>query len=239
MSDGASSRRIAAGSIQRHVTAALTQQLGLKGMAVLVAVVLWFVVNAKEPQVALVSVRFTPVLDSSLVLRDSLPELRAIVAGSPKELIKLTSNPPSIRRPIGANSPDTVVVDLRPDDVTLPEGVDAVVRDVQPRSITLRFETTATRKVPIVSALAVTATGITGPVVTRFDPESVQVSGPRQRVAQIKAVQTIRTVISFPDSLPHLVDIDTSGLGTLRVKPPQVKVTLVSLQPVPSAPPHK
>ena len=223
------------GSLQRRLTAAFTQQLGLKGMAILVAVVLWFVVNAKEPQVAIVTVRFTPQLDSSLVLRDTAPELRAIVAGSPKELIKLASNRPSIRRPIGANSPDTVVVDLRPDDVTLPEGVDAVVRDIEPRSITLRFESTASRKVPIVSALAATATGVVGPIATRLDPDSAQVSGPRLRVAQIKSVKTIRTVISFPDSLPHLVDIDTTGFGTLRVKPSQVKVLLVT----PNTPPHR
>src|SRR5215475_13825441 len=152
-----------AASLQRHLTAAFTQQLGLKGMAVLVAIVLWFVVNAKEPQIALVAVRFTPQLDSSLVMRDPVPDLQAIVAGSPKELIKLTSNPPAIRRPLGADSPDTVVVDLRPDDVTLPDGVDAVVRDVQPRSITLRFESTANRKVPIVSALSVTVAGVIGP----------------------------------------------------------------------------
>jgi hypothetical protein len=210
-------------------------------MAVLVAVVIWFVVNAKEPQTALLPVRFTPLLDSSLVLRDPLPEMQAIVAGSPKELIKLASNPPAIRRPIGADSPDTVVVDLRPDDVTLPEGVDAVVRDVQPRSITLRFETTASRKVPIVSALSVTATGVTGPIATRFDPESVQVSGPRLRVAQVKTVRTIRTVITFPDSLPHLVDVDTTGFGTLRVKPSQVKVILVGPMPIPAPTPapHK
>jgi len=228
----------ASGSVQRRVTAAFTQQLGLKGMAVLVAVVIWFVVNAKEqPQTALLPVRFTPMLDSSLVLRDPLPEMRAIVAGSPKELIKLASNPPAIRRLIGADSPDTVVVDLRPDDVTLPEGVDAVVRDVEPRSITLRFETTASRKVPIFSALSVTATGVTGPIATRFDPESVQVSGPRLRVAQVKAVQTIRAVITFPDSLPHLVDVDTTGFGTLRVKPSQVKVLLVGPMPVPAPTP--
>jgi hypothetical protein len=227
------------GSLQRRVTAAFTQQLGLKGLAVLVAVVLWFVVNAKEPQIALVHVRFFPQLDSSLVLRDQLPEFQAIVAGSPKELIKLTSNPPSIHRPIGAGAPDTVVVDLRPDDVTLPEGVDAVVRDVEPRSITLRFESTASRKVPIVSALSVTAAGMTGPIATRFDPESVQVSGPRLRVAQVRAVQTIRAVISFPDSLPHLVDIDTTGFGTLRVKPSQVKVLLVPPPASASTTPHK
>src|SRR5215831_1367208 len=224
------------GSLQRRLTAAFTQQLGLKGMAVLVAVVLWFVVNAKEPQVAVVAVRFLPQLDSSLVLRDTLPELLATVAGSPKELIKLASSRAAIRRPIGADSPDTVVVDLRPDDVTLPEGVDAVVRDVEPRSITLRFESTASRRVPIVSALSVNATGVVGPIATRFDPESVQVSGPRQRVAQVRAVHTIKTVITFPDSLPHLVDVDTSGFGTLRVKPAQVKVVLIGPMPVPPAP---
>ena len=227
------------GSLQRRVGSAFTQRLGLKGMAVLVAVVLWFVVNAKEPQISLVSVRFAPQLDSSLVLRDAVPELQAIVAGSPTELIKLKSNPPAIRRPIGADAPDTVVVDLRPDDVKLPDGVDAVVRDVEPKSITLRFETTSNRKVPIVSALAVTVVGQTGPVATRFDPESVQVSGPRLRVAQIKAVQTIRAVITFPDSLPHLVDVDTTGFGTLRVKPSQVKVLLVPPPASPSTTPHK
>src|SRR5678816_4868723 len=71
------------GSLQRRVIAAFTQNLLLKGTAVFLAVVLWFVVNAKEPQVMIVPVRFTPVLDSSLVLREALPPLQAIIAGSP------------------------------------------------------------------------------------------------------------------------------------------------------------
>lgn len=245
MSDAAAPR--APGSPSRRVVAAFTQHLALKGMAVLVAIVLWlwFVINAREPQAELVAVRFTPVLDSSLVMRDPIPDLRAIVAGAPRELIKLASSPPVIRRNIGADTPDTVVVDLGPGDVTLPDGVDAVVRDVQPRSVTLRFESTATRRVPVRSALTVTAAGMTGPIATRFDPEIVQISGPRRALSQIKWVQTIRTAITFPDSLPHLVDIDTTGFGTIRVKPAQVKVLLVQSPPVeaprrrkrPSSPP--
>ena len=222
-------------SLQRRVVTLFTQHLALKGTALLVTLVLWFVVKVKEPQVELVPVRFTPQLDSTLVMRDPIPELQAIVAGSPKELIKLTSNRPSIRRPIGADSPDTVVVDLRPDDVTLPDGVDAVVRDLYPRSLTLRFERMTSRKVPVRSALSVSTTGVEGSIATRFDPESVHVSGPRHLVLQVKSVQTIRAVISFPDSLPHLVDIDTTGLGTIRVKPAQVKVLLAP----PASPPHK
>src|SRR5262249_6334734 len=104
----------------RRVTAAFTERLGLKMVAVFIAVVLWFVVNAKEPQIIFVPVRFAPVLDSSLVIRDQLPQISAIVAGSPKELIKLSSSLPVIRRSISSAAPDTLVIDLRPEDVTLP-----------------------------------------------------------------------------------------------------------------------
>ncbi|HXT47067.1 MAG TPA: hypothetical protein VN717_00425, partial [Gemmatimonadaceae bacterium] len=159
---------------RRRIVALFTERLALKGTAVLIAIVLWFVVNAKEPQLEVVPVRFTPVLDSSLALRDPLPELHALIAGSPKELIKLTADEPEIRRQITSDAPDTVVIDLRPDDVTLPEGVDAVVRDVQPRSLTLRFETTWTRKAAVRSAIQV-ANDMGTPLTTRFDPESVQV----------------------------------------------------------------
>jgi YbbR domain-containing protein len=218
-------------ALQRRLRAAFTVRLGLKATAVFIAVVLWFVINAKEPQLQLVPVRFTPVLDSSLVLRDPVPPLQAIVAGSPKELIKLTSNVPRIHRQITADSPDTLVIDLRPDDVTLPDGVDAVVRDVQPRSVTLRFESMSSRKVPVRSAVDVATVGNPGPVVLRFDPESVQVTGPRHILASISSVRTVRTVISFPDSLPHLIDIDTIGLNpAVRVRPAQVKAQL-SLAP--------
>jgi hypothetical protein len=189
-------------------------------------VVLWFVVNAKEPQLELVPVRFTPVLDSSLVLRDPVPQLQAIIAGSPKELIKLGTNPPVIRRPIAADAPDTVVVDLRPDDVTLPDGVDAVVRDIQPRSIKLRFESTWSRRVPVRSAINVAASYLAGPIAPILDPARVVITGPRHLVLRIPFVRTVKQAIVFPDSLPHLVDIDTTGFGPVHVRPSQVKVSL-------------
>jgi hypothetical protein len=216
----------AGGRARRHIIAAFTERLGLKATALFLAVVLWFVVNDKEPQLELVSVRFMPVLDSSLVLREPPPQLQAIVAGSPKELIKLNSDGLTIRRTIAADAPDTVVLDLRPDDVALPEGVDAVVRDVQPRSVTLRFESTWTRKVAVHSAIDIATVQYQGPVTPEFEPDTVQVTGPRHLVLRIPSVRTIKTTLTYPDSLPHLVDIDTTGFGPLRVKPPQVKVQL-------------
>ena len=217
------------GSLQRRVIAAFTQHLLLKATAVFLAVVLWFVVNAKEPQVMIVPVRFTPVLDSSLALREALPPLQAIIAGSPKELIKLSTDPPSVRRQITSNAPDTLVIDLRPADVTLPDGVDAVVRDVEPHSVTLRFESTWTRKVPVRSMIDI-AEPAPGPVTTQLQPDSVMVTGPRQLVMRIPSVRTVKATVSLPDSLPHLVDIDTVGLGNrIRIKPAQVKALFIPL----------
>jgi hypothetical protein len=216
-------------SLQRRVVAAFTQQVPLKATAVFLAVVLWFIVNAKEPQVELVPVRLIPTLDSSLVLRDPLPQIQAIVAGSPKELIRLNSSLPTIRRQISSDAPDTLVIDLRPSDVTLPEGVDAVVREISPRSVTLRFESTWTRRVPVRSAIDVaTANGPPGPFVLHVDPATVDVTGPRHLVGRISFVKTTRTTIPFPDSLPHLVELDTTGLGAgVRLRPAQVKVLVV------------
>jgi len=177
-------------------------------------------------------VQFAPQLDSSLVLKDPPPPIHALVVGTPQELLKLFAHPLIIKRQIAANSPDTVVVDLATSDVELPAGVDAIVRGVEPRSVTLRFESTSSRLVPVHSAVQVVADTLhpSSPVAVRLEPERVEVSGPRQRVFGTEFVVTVHVAIPANDSLPHLVDIDTTRLG-LRVRPSQVKVHLV-----PSAP---
>lgn len=207
---------------------AFTQRLALKGTAALLTILLWLVVTVKEPTEDLVDVVFEPQLDSALVLKDPAPRVRALVAGTRQELLKLTGRPLLITRPIAAGSPDTVVVDIRPSDVSIPAGIGIVVRDVEPRSLTLRFERTSSRRVAVRSAVRISA----DTTVPRFDvptvrlePESVQVIGPRQRVSEVEYVTTVRAFIMATDSLPHLVDIDTARLG-VRVKPAQVKVQL-------------
>ena len=217
---------------RRRLTEAFTQRLALKGTALLLAVVLWFIVTAKEPNQDLVDVQFAPQLDSSLVLKDPPPTIHALVVGTPQELLKLFAHPLVIKRQIAANSPDTVVVDLATSDVELPAGVDAIVRGVEPRSVTLRFESTSSRIIPVRSAVQVVADSLhpSPPVAVRLEPDRVEVSGPRQRVLGMEYVVTVHVAIPANDSLPHLVDIDTTRLG-LRVRPSQVKVHLV-----PSAP---
>lgn len=207
---------------RRRVVSAFTENLPIKASAGLLAIAMWMLVAAREPIEQVVGVRFAPQLDSNLVLRDAPPLVRAVVLGSANEILKLANTPLVIRRPVSGDAPDTLVVPLRPTDVDVPEGVEVIVRDVQPQTVTLRFESTTQRYVPVASAIRVRGAA-QGPVPIVITPDSVQVSGPRRLVAGLRHVSTVADSIAF-DTLPHLVDLDTARLG-LTVRPAQVKVS--------------
>ncbi len=119
---------------RRYLLGAFTERLGLKAVALVFALVLWFIATSKEPTEEIVTVRLAVTVDSAMVLRDPAPDVRALVAGEGKEIFALFSNPPVIRRtmPRGVDSATLV---LSPDDVQLPPGADVLVRDVQPRAV--------------------------------------------------------------------------------------------------------
>lgn len=231
------SRRPRNSRVRPWIVAAFTENLALKASAVLLALVLWFVVSAREPTEEVVDVRFIPVLDSSLVLRDAPVSIRALVIGRASDILKLSTDPLVIRRQVTGDAPDTLVVSLRAGDVDVPEGVDVIVRDIEPREITLHFEASANRLVPVRSALVRGRLGAgAGPLaaaVVRLEPESVSIAGPRRIVTNLRFVRTSADTIAPTDTLPHLVDVDTTGLG-VQVRPPQVKATL--LHPIRVAP---
>ena len=207
-------------SWRRKLVSAFTDHLPMKAAAVLLAVATWFVVAAREPMEDVAAVRFVPELDSSVALQDAPPAIRAQVLGRPNELLKLAQTPLVLRQQISSEVPDTLVLTLRASDVEVPDGVEVIVQDVFPHSVTLRFETTASRRVPVRSAVLVRAPAGTSEVPVRFEPESVTVLGPRRLVARLPFVRTRRDSIPL-DTIPHLVELDTAGLG-VTVRPAQV-----------------
>jgi hypothetical protein len=208
---------------RQRIRAAFTERLALKASAVLLALVLWFVVAARQPTEEVASVHFSPILDSALVLRDPPPPIRALVLGRASEIVKLANTPLVIRRLIDGEVPDTLVLALRTSDVEVPDGVQLIVRDLQPASLTLRFEPTSSRRVPVRSAIVLRAPIAQSSFAVRFEPESVTVLGPRRVVAQMAFVSTAADSIRV-DTLPHLVDLDTTRLG-VTVRPSQVKAS--------------
>lgn len=212
-------------TIQRRAVAAATERLPLKGAAVFFAVVLWLVVSTEEPTEDTVAVDLRLVsTDTSVVIRRPLPPVRALVVGRGRELLKLYASPPVVRRVITAEMPEALSLRLTTEMVEIPTGIDARVRDVQPRAITVQVDVAESRMVPVRSALTVTADSglrLTGPPV--FTPDSVRVSGSRPTVRTMADVPTARVTLQVRDSSTFVVALDTTGLR-VRVSPGQVRV---------------
>jgi len=124
---------------QDTLRSAFVERLALKAAAIFFALVLWMVVSAEEPTDEVIPIRFAPVVDSGVVIVGPLPTVRALVLGRGRELLKLYTAAPVIVRHIQGNRAETVSLELGPADVDLPAGVNAVVRDVRPRHVTLRL----------------------------------------------------------------------------------------------------
>jgi hypothetical protein len=235
MPPGRDGERSATGrSLERWLESAFTERLAYKGAALFFAIVLWFVVSAEEPSEELVPVRLDATYDSARMLTSGPPVIRALVAGRARDLIKLYTTPPVVRRIVTDDAPDSVAVDLRPVDVYIPPDVEAVVRDVQPRSLVLVFDVTSTRRLPVASAVHVVAAGgakAEWARLTRISPESVTVTGPRRLVNAMSAVSTVEQTVTVRDSGDFVVPIDVKRIAAgVRVKPTEVHIIV---QPAP------
>jgi hypothetical protein len=124
------------------------------------------------------------------------------------------------------------MLDLTPADVHVPAELSEVVHvlDVQPRAVMLRFESSVTRRVPVrndgyvvVRADSVPRADATLSQDLVFEPNSVRVTGPRRVVRQLRGIHPSSLSIAWGDTLPHVADLDTAGMG-VRVEPTQVKV---------------
>ena len=119
--------------------AAFTERLPQKVAALFFALVLWAAVRSEEPVERLIPVRvaFQLETDSGDAVPERVPVVSARVVGRARDLVKLASTPPEVRRSVEVRALDTVRLELRPSDVELPAGVQAVVREVRPHWVTV------------------------------------------------------------------------------------------------------
>lgn len=123
-----------------RIAAAFTERLPTKIVAVFLALVLWLVVRGEESTEVLLWARFVPIVDSSLELTGTVPDsIQVAISGRRREILKLRSSPPIIRRRFDEETPRRLRVTLQPSDVEFPVGVVATVRELRPVNINLTF----------------------------------------------------------------------------------------------------
>jgi hypothetical protein len=121
-------------SLKRRLTSAVTEHLPVKFSALFLAVVVWVVVRSEEPSEAWIDVHLALTMDSSVTMASQPPAVQALVSGRGRELLKLYSAWPEIRRSVGV---DDTVFAVHPADVFTSNEADVKVLDVRPHLVRL------------------------------------------------------------------------------------------------------
>lgn len=199
----------------------------IKVTALILAAVLWALVAAEEPTSQLVPVSLVVVPPDGRTLVTALPPVRALYAGSAREIMKLYASPPTIKKVI----PNTVIdseylLELNPEDLVVNGRVGAQAQDVKPRRIWVKLDEVARRTVPVVPRLRITPDSgylLSGGIAVV--PGNVVVRGPEAQVKQIDEIKTVPLeIVGANGPVRQWVRLDTAGFGTVQVSPNTVQI---------------
>ena len=117
----------------------------MKFSALFFAVVLWVIVRSEEPSEAWIDVHLALTLDSTVTMASRPPSVQVLVSGRGRELLKLYSSSPELRRSVGL---DDTVFAVHPADVNTSNEADVKVLDVRPHMVRLPLARVAPVVVP-------------------------------------------------------------------------------------------
>jgi YbbR domain-containing protein len=204
---------------------ALLDHVGLKVVSLALAVRLWFVIGEKTSERGLsVPVELQNVPRELELVGEPTNVVDVRVRAAPSVIQRLTPGDVSARIDLSGVREGEHIVHLTSDDIRVPFGVRVV--KITPSIITMGFERTQTKTVPIrPRLLGRPAPGYEVAEVTS-EPAEVLLSGPRSRVQEMESAYT--EPVSLDGASSTVVDTVNLGLDdpVLRIQgSPRVRVT--------------
>lgn len=131
----------------------LANNLGLKALSVVIALVMWVFVRVEErsEQILRISILYTNLPESLIVVSEQLPQVQVTVEGSRTMLAQLQQGVPAYSIDLGDSSAGSQQFRIEPERLQLPRGVD-VVR-ILPSVIEVELRKTMTRRLPVKAIL--------------------------------------------------------------------------------------
>jgi YbbR domain-containing protein len=209
------------------------RHIGLKIVSILLAVMLWLTV-AREPVVeraVRVPLQFQNIPEQLEIVGEPPATADVRVRGSSGLVSRLGPGELVAVLDLKGARPGTRLFHLVPENVRVPFGVE--VEQVLPATVSLDFERSGSRVVPIVPAVeGQPAPGfVIGPVSA--DPATVEVVGPESHLNQLTEATT--EPVSVEGAETSVRDVVTVGLedAALRLREARTATVTVSVRPAP------
>jgi len=209
------------------------RNLGLKTLALGLAVLLWMTVSGEQivERTVRVPLELQNIPAGMEIIGSPPATVDVRVRGASGTLGRLAPGEVVAVLDLGSTRPGTRLFHLSPEQVRAPFRVD--VTQVGPATITLEVERTGSRVVPVVPA--VDGEPAPGFVVGRVTaaPSVVEVVGPESRLNELTAATT--DVVSIDHARATVIDEVTIGVvdSTLRLREPRQAIVQVNVTPAP------
>jgi len=171
----------------------LFDNLGLKFVALLLAVLVYLNVYTDRPATMIVSfpIRITDLPDSLSLSGPAPAAVQAELRGTAKQLIRLRVTEPPMKVSLAGVGVGRYERALGPEDLPLPQGVELQVdRMVSPRTLELQVDRRVRRVLPVVGSIeGEPAGGVLWDGRFEMRPSRVTVSGP---AAALQSLDTVR-----------------------------------------------
>jgi YbbR domain-containing protein len=203
------------------------ENLGIKLLALFIAFMLFVVSRQPVSDVRLVGVPLEfRGLDPNLEISGDIAQTVSVRLRGPRDLVRnILPNQVAVAADLSHKEPGERVVLLNPEDVSRPSSIE--VLRIEPASIKLRIEPTASRRVPVEPQFM-------GDVVDGFElygftaePPLVDILGPQSHIAQIdRALTESIRLDGRQASFTAMVDVDIPDNAIRVATPGPVKIAV-------------
>ncbi len=165
---------------------------GLRALALGIAIALWFSISLEDREALserLVEAGVSYDRPRGYIILDQEPSVRVRVRGASRQVRELNPYQVNVQVELTQPAAGTFNVNLGPENVLLPEGLEVV--SIEPNVIRVELETEVTRRRPVVPKIVgepPAGTVVEEPVVF---PNQVLISGPESMVQRTEALETV------------------------------------------------
>lgn len=217
-----------------------TRRMGLRLLAVLAALVVWWVASVEQREqtserVVDASVSFNS--SPGIILLDPIQTVKVRLRGPDRRVRGISPYEIDVVVDVEGDWPGTRVILLSPENAVVPEEVE--VRSIEPNSLAIRVDREATVLLPVQPRLVGEPAGGAVPGTPRSLPEKVSVRGPEGIVSGLTSVAT--SFVSLEGhalSFTQTVSLVSPDPLVRVVEPPfvTVQVPMSNPEPAPAEP---
>ena len=206
---------------------------GLRALELGIAIALWFSISLEDRHALserLVEAGVSYDRPRGFIILDQEPSVRVRVRGGSKQVRELNPYQVNVQVELTRPAPGTFRINLGPENVLLPEGLEVV--SIEPNLIKVDLEAEVTKRLPVVPKL--TGEPAAGSVVEEplVFPNLVLISGPDSLVRQTESLETVPISLDG-HALPFDVEVPVIAPDPLVriVQPTRVTVRIPMRQP--------